>query len=104
MTYFSKTVSQDFNKPLLVPPGADLIESIQGLGSTNNSWTIDKYKHFFTSHFPQESSKTSVLPDDPGQDPNFWEPLIVGLRSQKDEELERYCKEMERKQKIELVF
>ncbi|XP_075225368.1 cytoplasmic dynein 2 light intermediate chain 1-like isoform X2 [Lycorma delicatula] len=82
-----KTVSQDFNKPLLVPPGADLIESIQGLGSTNNSWTIDKYKHFFTSHFPQESSKTSVLPDDPGQDPNFREPLIDALRSQKDEHL-----------------
>lgn len=50
-------MSQDFIKPLLVPPGADLIESIQGLGSTNNSWTIDKYKHFFTTHFPQVSNK-----------------------------------------------
>ncbi|RZF39554.1 hypothetical protein LSTR_LSTR001075 [Laodelphax striatellus] len=95
-----KAVAQDFGKPLLIPAGSDLLESIEGLGSNNKSWTMDKYKHIFTTHFHQETVKSTTSSEDPAQDPNFREPVIDALRIQKDEELERYCQELERRQKM----
>ncbi len=39
----------------------------------------------------------SALGEDPAKDPNFREPEIDKLRAQKDEDLERYRKDMERR-------
>ncbi len=41
----------------------------------------------------------SALPEDPAKDPNFREPQVDQLRAQKDEDLERYRKDMERRSK-----
>ena len=41
----------------------------------------------------------TALGEDPGQDPNFREPEIDKLRRQKDEDLERYRKDIERRAK-----
>jgi hypothetical protein len=41
----------------------------------------------------------SAVPEDPAKDTNFREPQIDQLRSQKDEDLERYRKDIERRAK-----
>ena len=38
-----------------------------------------------------------AVPEDPARDPNFREPQIDQLRSQKDEDLERYRKDIEKR-------
>ena len=37
------------------------------------------------------------MPEDPAKDPNFEEPMIDQVRAQKDEDLERYRREIERR-------
>ena len=39
----------------------------------------------------------TAVPEDPARDPNFREPQIDQLRSQKDEDLERYRKDIEKR-------
>ncbi|XP_046676897.1 cytoplasmic dynein 2 light intermediate chain 1 isoform X2 [Homalodisca vitripennis] len=99
-----KTTCQDYNKAVCVPCGSDLFESIEGV-RTVTKHSLDKMRNFYTTHFPQDESKASstILEDpNPVNDPNFREPLIDALRRQKDEELERYCLEMERREKRSL--
>ncbi|PSN53731.1 Cytoplasmic dynein 2 light intermediate chain 1 [Blattella germanica] len=103
----SKSISQDYNKPLLIPAGSDSMQQIGGLGPSNTGipnkgpgGAIDRWKHIFTTHFPQEASKRSAMPDDPAKDMNFQEPVIDSLRTQKDDELERYRQEAERRRQF----
>jgi hypothetical protein len=58
--FFSKSISQDYNKPLLIPAGSDSMQQIGGLGviragatSKGPGAAIDRWKHTFTTHFPQ---------------------------------------------------
>ncbi|XP_054276371.1 cytoplasmic dynein 2 light intermediate chain 1 [Macrosteles quadrilineatus] len=92
-----KTVCQDYNKPICIPSGSDLLESIEGVGATKAS--LDKVRHVFTTHFPQnENTLKTSAGDDPANDSSFREPLVDSLRRQKDQELERFCQEMERRE------
>jgi hypothetical protein len=57
---FSKSISQDHNKPLLIPAGSDAMQQIGGIGATRTGTiskgpgtAIDRWKHTFTTHFPQ---------------------------------------------------
>ena len=47
--------------------------------------TLEAWKQTFTVKFPQENQEKSALPEDPGRDPNYAEPDVDNLRSQKDE-------------------
>jgi hypothetical protein len=58
--FLSKSISQDYNKPLLIPAGSDSMQQIGGLGVTRTGAiskgpgaAIDRWKHTFTTHFPQ---------------------------------------------------
>ena len=42
-------------------------------------------------------TERTALPEDPAKDPNFEEPMIDQVRAQKDEDLERYRREIERR-------
>ncbi|XP_069686757.1 cytoplasmic dynein 2 light intermediate chain 1 [Periplaneta americana] len=103
-----KSISQDYNKPLLIPAGSDSMQQIGGLGSTKTGAitskgpgaAIDRWKHIFTTHFPQEATEKTVMPEDPAKDLNFREPIIDSLRAQKDDELERYRQEAERRRRF----
>lgn len=60
LLFFSKSISQDYNKPLLIPAGSDSMQQIGGLGVTRAAAiskgpgaAIDRWKHTFTTHFPQ---------------------------------------------------
>ncbi|GLH05592.1 Cytoplasmic dynein 2 light intermediate chain 1 [Gryllus bimaculatus] len=107
-----KSISQDYNKPLIIPPGSDSMQQIGGLGSVGMpprnrnvaqkgpGAALEHWKHTFTTHFPQEASEKNVMPEDPCKDLNYLEPVIDDLRMQKDEELELYCREVERRSKF----
>ena len=51
-----KGVSQDYNKPLIIPAWSDSFEAISG-GSSGASkggrQNLEMWKHQFTTHFPQ---------------------------------------------------
>ncbi|CAL4088469.1 unnamed protein product [Meganyctiphanes norvegica] len=90
-TQDSKSLSQDYNKPLLIPAGSDSLTGITGsVDETQASLTVEAWRHTFTARFPQETDqKSSIIPEDPTKDPAYIEPDIDNLRAQKDEELER---------------
>ena len=53
--------------------------------------------NFWSRFFPQISQETA-LPADPAKDANFKEDRVDKLRAQKDDELERYRRTVERTQ------
>ncbi|XP_063227498.1 cytoplasmic dynein 2 light intermediate chain 1 [Bacillus rossius redtenbacheri] len=101
-----KSISQDHNKPLLIPAGSDSMERIGGVGTSQiisinkgPGAALDRWKHIFTKHFPQEVTEKSVIPDDPAHDINFKEAIIDSLRAQRDDELDRFRREAESRHK-----
>ena len=89
--------SQDYNKPLIIPAGSDSFSSILGPGAEVPS--LEVYRHQFSTHFPaeEEGGAGGGAETDPARDPAFQEPEVDMLRLQKDEELERYRREVERR-------
>ena len=51
----------------------------------------------YCESFTVKVTERTALPEDPAKDPNFEEPIIDQVRAQKDEDLERYRRELERK-------
>ncbi|XP_059160570.1 cytoplasmic dynein 2 light intermediate chain 1-like [Physella acuta] len=101
---FSKANQVDHNKPIFVYPGQDTKKQIgppplseSDIGKYKPEDTISLWKNAFTKLFPQTSVNNPAAIDDPGKDPQYAEPDIDTLRTQKDEELERYRKLAERK-------
>ncbi|QQP50462.1 Uncharacterized protein FKW44_011473 [Caligus rogercresseyi] len=94
-----KGLSQDYNKPLFIPNGSDSLSVIAGTnpsleGEFVGSFTMDAWKQHYTTFFPQNISERGDLPPNPANDSNFREPFIDELRARKDQELERYKKEL----------
>ena len=51
-----KGVSQDYNKPLIIPAGSDSLEAISGAAAAaadGGRQNLELWKHQFTTHFPQ---------------------------------------------------
>ena len=90
----AKGVSQDYNKPLIIPAGSDTFQAILG---TSEVPRMEVMKHQFSTHFPQEETETLTMSEDPAKDINFREAEVDMLRTQKDEDLERYRREVERR-------
>ena len=93
-----KGVSQDYNKPLIIPAGSDSFQAILG-GNGSEVPKLEVMRHQFGTHFPQEEEETLTRSEDPAKDPNFREAEVDMLRLQKDEDLERYRRESERRQR-----
>ncbi|PRP80543.1 cytoplasmic dynein 2 light intermediate chain 1-like [Planoprotostelium fungivorum] len=97
----TKTVSTEYTKPLMIPAGLDTVESIGQppsdssssslTGSQAGSLGMRIWKEAWNETFPQmeDKKKTSSLDDSA----RFVEPLIDSLRSEKDQQLERYQRE-----------
>ncbi|XP_076324390.1 cytoplasmic dynein 2 light intermediate chain 1 isoform X2 [Tachypleus tridentatus] len=98
----SKTVSMDYNKPIMILFGGDSLQHIGNMPLSDDdpgksySRSLDLWKHTFTTHFPQVVSKTT-LPDDPAKDTNFKERDVDMIRTQKDKELEQYRRDLDHK-------
>ncbi|XP_064622872.1 cytoplasmic dynein 2 light intermediate chain 1-like [Lineus longissimus] len=102
----SKTLQTEHNKPISVVAGADCLSQIGSppiaegdLGRLNARTPLDLWKHAFITFFPQENLNDQSVVDDPAKDPQYTEAVIDNLRSQKDEELERYRRLCERRAK-----
>ncbi|CAG0901462.1 unnamed protein product [Darwinula stevensoni] len=95
-----KIMSTDYNKPLVIPAGSDSFSQIDNKGAEEESSSghnFNLWRHTFTSLFPQEKQEKLDLPDDPAINEKYPEPDVDNLRKQKDEDLQRYLRELERK-------
>ncbi|XP_072031867.1 cytoplasmic dynein 2 light intermediate chain 1-like [Amphiura filiformis] len=102
----TKNLNFDPNKPIMVPFGMDAMQQIglppvadSDLGHVNARSPMDLWKQAFTSFFPQQSVGDHTVADDPTKDPQYIEPAVDNMREQKDKELERYRRQVERKTK-----
>lgn len=102
-TGISRTMSMDYTKPLLVPAGSDALGQIGiptlsagDLKTINARKPLELWKQAYIGFFPQVSSQPEVA-DDPCKDTKYKEPDVDAIRLQKDEELESYRKDCERK-------
>ncbi|XP_078261971.1 cytoplasmic dynein 2 light intermediate chain 1 isoform X3 [Rhinoraja longicauda] len=100
----SKTISVEYNKPLFVPAGMDSLSQIGSppatevdLGKINARNPIDLWKKVYERVFPCEECGLSVQSTgefkdvmDPAKDPQYAEPEVDVMRTQKDQELEQY--------------
>nr|CAB3240338.1 cytoplasmic dynein 2 light intermediate chain 1-like [Phallusia mammillata] len=93
----------DGSRPIYVPAGMDSIDAIGspplsgsdvGRGGSRNP--AETWRIAFCGHFPQEGAEVKRS-DDPCKDPQFKEPKIDELRSQKDRELEVFKKQESQK-------
>lgn len=96
---FRNTVT-DYNEPLIIWFGQDSWQSI-GVGPTNSERIAVTYGELI----PQiDTVATDVaLPKNPTKDPDFREAVIDELRAQKDEELLRWVKDNEFRNKFQAV-
>lgn len=92
----AKGMSQDYNKPLIIPAGSDTFQAILGVAEVPKQEVM---KHQFSTHFPQEEGETLTMSEDPAKDPHFKEAEVDMLRLQKDEDLDRYRRDVERRQR-----
>ncbi|KAK3881755.1 hypothetical protein Pcinc_013838 [Petrolisthes cinctipes] len=97
----SRSLSQDYNKPLIIPAGSDSLEAIcQGEKHDLQSWG----RALETRYVPEEGEEDGEreggggggIPEDPARDPTYAEHDVDNLRAQKDEELERIRREVGR--------
>lgn len=89
----------DYNEPLVIWFGKDTWQNI-GVGPTNS----ERIAVTYGSEIPQiKSNDISVALNDPTKDPNFREAVIDELRAQKDDELLRWIKENEFRNKFQPV-
>ncbi|XP_065673139.1 cytoplasmic dynein 2 light intermediate chain 1 isoform X3 [Hydra vulgaris] len=101
----SKTPLFDINKPLYVPFGCDSLEQIgappvspEQLSRSTQSSPVDLWRDTYKAFFPTENEdKLKIL--NPAIDKNFADITIDKLRLLKDQELDRYRKSGERKDK-----
>uniref|UniRef100_UPI00398E57F2 cytoplasmic dynein 2 light intermediate chain 1 isoform X2 n=1 Tax=Pristiophorus japonicus TaxID=55135 RepID=UPI00398E57F2 len=93
----SKTISVEHNKPLFVPAGLDSLSQIGSppaaevdLGKINARNPIDLWKKVYEKQFPSENTSKLKDIEDPTKDPQYAEPEVDAMRTQKDQELEQY--------------
>ncbi|XP_018017122.1 uncharacterized protein LOC108673763 [Hyalella azteca] len=91
-----KSLAQDYNRPLIVPCGSDSLQVIGGGGDNPAGMTTEYWRNAIATKFPKpqdDKGSRARLPDDPSRDSNYREPDVDNLRAQKDQELERLCRE-----------
>jgi dynein light intermediate chain 2 len=101
-TGLNRTMSMDYTKPLVVPAGSDALGQIGvpslpagDLAKINAKSPMELWKQAYCGFFPQVAVKHEE--GDPCKDANYVEPDIDSVRALKDQELERYRRESERR-------
>jgi len=97
-TPLSKSLSLDANKPIIVPYGLDSLEQIGGpdrARSKVGGSSTDQWREAFLCEFPSENEEKERK--NPTADSRYADELIDDIRTQKDQELDRYRKIGERK-------
>lgn len=95
---FRSTVT-DYNEPLVIWFGQDTWQNI-GVGPTNS----ERIAITYGERIPQVEADTNVdAVADPAKDPDFREAVIDELRALKDEELFRWIKDNEFRDKFQAI-
>ncbi|XP_011151896.1 cytoplasmic dynein 2 light intermediate chain 1 isoform X2 [Harpegnathos saltator] len=87
---FTEEKCADYEKPLMMPAGADSLGRIdlQFPQNPRPSAILGSVKQIYESRsVPQISRNDEALLEDPSNDPNFNEPIIDRLRTQREEEI-----------------
>lgn len=87
----------DYNEPLAIWFGKDSWQNI-GVGPTNS----ERIAITYTTQQPQVDDST-VLPSDPAKDSDFREAVVDELRAQKDDELLRWIRDNEMRNKFQSI-
>lgn len=94
-----RTTVFDYNEPLIIWFGKDSWQSI-GVGPTNS----ERISITYSAQIPQtDNNNQSILPSNPARDIDFREAIIDELRAQKDEELLRWIKDNEFRNKFQSI-
>ncbi|CAL1577866.1 unnamed protein product [Knipowitschia caucasica] len=94
-----KTMSTDSTKPLIIPAGTDSFGQI-GTPPSSDVTSLqarnpkDLWKKVYECTFPQETVREKKELKDPAKDPQYGEPQIDAMRAQKDQELEKYKRDV----------
>lgn len=89
----------DYNEPLIIWFGKDSWQNI-GVGPTNS----ERIAVTYGAQIPQiDTNSELVLPNNPAKDSNFREAVIDELRAQKDDELLRWIKDNEFRDKFQPI-
>lgn len=91
----------DYNEPLVCWFGQDSWSNI-GVGPTNS----ERIAVTYGEQIPQintDTKNTDILPPNPAKDADFREAVIDELRAQKDEELLRWIKDNEFRNKFQVI-
>lgn len=99
-----QSVSVDHNKPLVVPSGADTLAQIGkpslldgDISSIGARDPVDLWRTAYRQYFPPEADGGDQGQADPRSDRKYAEHGVDEMRAQKDEELERYRRQAERR-------
>lgn len=105
----ARGISVDHNKPLAVPSGSDSLAQIgappmatEG-GQISARDPLEMWHAAFDQFFPPDGAGAGAAAgaagggDDPAKDPHYAETAVDEMRAQKDETLERYRKQADRR-------
>ncbi|KRX90175.1 Cytoplasmic dynein 2 light intermediate chain 1 [Trichinella pseudospiralis] len=99
-TFLSKSICTDFNKPVYVNPGADSISVIDSNIVRSESATYEAvmktYGAEFTSIFNKKETTNKIDEQLLASKEQFKEEAIDSLKFERDQELERYVKRLEK--------
>ncbi|KAK0157734.1 hypothetical protein PV328_011435 [Microctonus aethiopoides] len=94
---YKKEYSCDYEQPLLIPIDSESLNDIHlnNYSSTQSSSIIDVIKHIYLSEYPDNEKLINEINfENPTNDPNFNEPIIDKLLSQREEEISINLQEM----------
>lgn len=95
-----RTTVTDYNEPLVIWFGQDSWQSGIGVGPSNS----ERIRHTYGEQIPQiNTDANDVLPANPTKNAEFREAVIDELRAQKDEELLRWIKDNEFRNKFQAI-
>ncbi|KAM4695358.1 cytoplasmic dynein 2 light intermediate chain 1 [Discoglossus pictus] len=99
----SKSVSLDYNKPLLIPVGMDSLSQIGSPPASDSDLAqfrvrtpMELWRKVYEMYFPAKNTSDVKEAKDPAKDPQYAESAVDAMRAQKDQELEHYKKNVDK--------
>ena len=85
-TAYRKGSVTDYDKPLSVAAGSDSFAAIDlRFGRDRPAATLDAIRQIYCTRFPQREREYEAGIDDPTNDPNFNEPVVDRMQSQREQ-------------------
>ncbi|KAG8443619.1 hypothetical protein GDO86_008967, partial [Hymenochirus boettgeri] len=99
----SKLLSIDHNKPIIIPAGSDSFSQIGTPPASDTDISrfrvrtpMELWKKVYEMHFPSKNTGDTREMRDPAKDPQYTEAAVDMMRTQKDQELEQYKRNVDK--------